>query len=124
MIDGYSDNQSAFPFRKTGFFIRVLLVLLNLSATADLKDVFLEYLLMLLLFKKSLKNSLTNSLPSSVLRRCGLRFDDLLFLRTHLLLIARICFLKNCPSKFTKIIDYYSSISITSIGFRTIIFHV
>ena len=60
------------------FFKRLRIVLLNISAIIAPRDVFLEYLLMLRLFKNSSNILLTYSLPSSVSSRFGLRFDDLI----------------------------------------------
>ena len=47
ITDGYSFNQSAFPFSNTGFSNKLPIVLLNLLAKTAHRDVFLEYLLML-----------------------------------------------------------------------------
>ena len=43
ITDGSSDSQSPFSLRKTGFFIRLCIVLLNSSANTAPRSVFLEY---------------------------------------------------------------------------------
>ena len=43
--DGNSDNQSAFHFSNTGFFNKLLIVLLKISAKTAPKELFLECLL-------------------------------------------------------------------------------
>ena len=61
-------------FSKTGFLSRSLIFLSNLSAKTAPKVVFLEYLLIFLLFRRLVKNLFTISDPLSV----STKFDFLL----------------------------------------------
>ena len=70
------------------------MVVLNRSAKTATREVFLEYLLVLLLFTISLKNLLTYSLPSSVSKRFYLRF--------HVLTNCEKASVIDCSSLFIK----------------------
>ena len=63
MTDGNSPNQSAFPFRKTIFFKKLRIVLLNPYSKTPPSELVVEDLLFLLLFKESLEVLLKFSVP-------------------------------------------------------------
>ena len=77
LTKGSSLTQSAFPFSNTGFFNKLLIILLGFSAKTAPREVFLDYLLKFIIIKNSLKNLLRYSFPSCVSRSFGLGFSVL-----------------------------------------------
>ena len=82
------------------------MVLVNRSAKTVPKETFLEFILIILLFKKSLKILLGLSVPSSVSRSFVLRLDDLT-IRENASVSVVFVHQGDCSTDYSKVINYY-----------------
>ena len=99
--------QLASSRSKTGFFETIFHNSMKRSAKTAPEEVFLEYLLIFILFRKSVKILFTNSPPASVSSKFGFLFEVIRIFSKVFYSNSNFIFQRNCPTKFTGTVDYY-----------------